>query len=240
VALWYEKGVNSLAAAKKAHRVSWLSLGAALASAAGCGSAAMHQGPSDTLRAYSRALDEGRADDAYRLLSAEAKRTLTLEALRRMIKENEAEVKDTARFLAQPASDPVVTATVTSPKGETMLLVYEGGAWRLDVSTIDLYGQGTPKHAIEAFLRAFEKKRYDVLVRFVPDAHLEGLDQKKLQSAWEGAQKEDMLRITAAIRSALPTARFEETGDRATMAYGTGGTVQLVREHGVWKIEDFD
>jgi hypothetical protein len=29
-------------------------------------------------------------------------------------------------------------------------------------------------------------------------------------------------------------------GDRATMAYGSGGTVQLVREHGAWKIEDFD
>jgi hypothetical protein len=28
-------------------------------------------------------------------------------------------------------------------------------------------------------------------------------------------------------------------GDRATMAYGTGSTVELVREHGLWKIEEF-
>ena len=134
----------------------------------------------------------------------------------------------------------MVTATVTSPKGETMLLVYEGGMWRLDASVIDLYGQGTPRHAIEAFLRALENKRYDVLMRFVPDAHLEGLDQKKLREAWEGTQKDEMRKIAAAVRAALPTAKLEETGDRATLAYGTGGTVQLVREHGVWKIEDFD
>jgi hypothetical protein len=64
--------------------------------------------------------------------------------------------------------------------------------------------------------------------------------QKKLQSAWEGPQKDEMLRIVSAIKAALPTARIEETGDRATMAFGAGGTVQLLREHGAWKIDDFD
>jgi len=61
-----------------------------------------------------------------------------------------------------------------------------------------------------------------------------------LRAAWEGAQKDEMVRIAAALRAALPTAQFEEVGDRATMAYGSGGTVQLLREHGAWKIEDFD
>ena len=35
------------------------------------------------------------------------------------------------------------------------------------------------------------------------------------------------------------TGVLEETGDRATMSYGPG-TMQLVRERGLWKIEDFD
>ena len=65
------------------------------------------------------------------------------------------------------------------------------------------------------------------MLRFVPDAHLEGSTPTKLRAAWEGAQKEEMVRITAALR-ALPTAQFEEIGDRATMAYGSGGTVQLL------------
>ena len=48
----------------------------------GCRSSSIQQGPSDTLRAYARALDDGRADDAYKLLSSEAKRSLSLEAFR--------------------------------------------------------------------------------------------------------------------------------------------------------------
>jgi hypothetical protein len=211
----------------------------ALLAASGCGGAALQQGPSDTLRAYARALDEGRADDAYKLLSSEARHSISIEAFRRMVKENSPEMKDIAHALARPASDPQVTATVVSPKGEKLQLVYEDGRWRLDGS-INLYGQSTPQQSVEAFLRAFERKRYDVMIRFVPDGHMEGLDADKLRTAWEGSQKEEMARITAALRAALPTAQFEEIGDRATMAYGSGGTVQLVREHGVWKIEDFD
>jgi len=220
-------------------RAAVLGLGCLLV-LAGCRSTALQQGPSDALRAYARALDEGRADDAYALLSSEAKRSISPEAFRRMAKENAAEMKDIAQALGRPASDPVVTATVTAPKGETLLLVYEGGRWRLDGAAIDLYGQTTTKQAVEGFLRAFDQKRYDVMLRFVPDAHLDGLDTAKLKAAWEGSQREDMLRITGALKAAMPTSRFEETGDRATMSYGSGGTVQLVRQHGVWKIEDFD
>jgi hypothetical protein len=205
-----------------------------------CKSVTLSQGPSDALRAYSRALDEGRADDAYALLSSEAKRSISPEAFRRMVKENAPEMKDIAQALGRPSSDPVVTASVSAPKGETILLVYEGGRWRLDGSAINLYGQATPRQAVEGFLRAFDQKRYDVMLRFVPDAHLDGLDTGKLKAAWEGPQREEMLRITGALKAALPTAQFEETGDRATMSYGTGGTVQLLRQHGAWKIEDFD
>ena len=211
----------------------------AVLAVSGCRSATLQQGPSDALRAYARALDEGRADDAYKLLSSEAKHSISVDAFRRMVKENAAEMKDIAHALARPASDPLVTATVVSPKGEKLQLVYEDGRWRLDGS-LNLYGQSTPQQSVEAFLRAFERKRYDVMIRFVPDAHMEGLDADKLRAAWEGSQKDEMARITAALRAALPTAQFEEIGDRATMAYGSGGTVQLVREHGMWKIEDFD
>ena len=206
----------------------------------GCQSSTLQQGPSETLRAYARALDDGRADDAYKLLSSEAKRNISPDAFRRMVKENAPEMKDIAHSLARPSSDPVVTATVTSPKGESLLLLYEEGRWRLDGSSINLYGQLTPRQAVEAFLRAFERNRYDVMLRFVPESQLEkGLDANRLRLSWEGAWKEEMQRITAALKAALPTAQFEELGDRATMAYGSS-TLQLVREHGVWKIEDFD
>ena len=65
-----------------------------------------------------------------------------------------------------------------------------------------------------------------------------GLTADKLKEAWTGDQKEFITGIVQAIKSALPTARIEETDDRAAMPYGSGGTVLFVREEGLWKIED--
>lgn len=258
------------------------------------GGALVQQGPSDTLRAYAQALEQGRVDDAYRLLSDEAKRSMSLEAFRRAVRENPQDVLEIARAIARPASDPVVTATVTVPNGDELLLVYEGGRWRIDAAAVDLYGQATPRQALMGFLRAFDRKRYDVILRYVPDAEIEGitglseelggtpeagpgktapaakdaagkdpdkegpaagrplpsatrpaaggsaqLTPEKLRAAWEGPQKEQINRIVQAIKTALPAAQIEETGDSASMAYGAGGTVAFVREHGVWKIKDF-
>src|SRR5262245_45650602 len=99
---------------------------------ASCGAGnAVQQGPSDTLRAYAKALEQGRVEDAYRLLSDEAKRSMSLDAFRRAVRESPQDVLEIARAIARPASDPVVTATVTVPNGEELLLVYEGGQWRI-------------------------------------------------------------------------------------------------------------
>jgi hypothetical protein len=229
----------------------------ALLALASCASGQLDkQGPSDTLRAYAQALDEGRADDAYRLLSDEAKRSTSLEAFRRAVRERPDEAREVARALSRPTTDPVVSATVTMPNGEELELVYEGGRWRIDAAAVDLYGQSTPRQALLGFLRAFDRARYDVILRYVPDAEREGaaptpaaaegapapepvrLTADKLKAAWEGPQKEPMSRTVQAIKAALPTATIEETGDSAAMPYGAGGTVLFVREHGLWKIKD--
>jgi len=216
-----------------------IALAAASCSAgAGCaGSRA--EDPQSILRSYSHALEEGRSEDAYRMLSDEARRGISLEAFRRMVKDNPEEVREIAKALARPTATPVVTATVTSSNGQELQLVLEGGKWRVEATAIDLYAQDTPRHAIQGFVRAVERKRYDVVLKFVPDSHKEGLDPSKLKTAWEGHDKEEIEHVVSSLKQALPSASIEETGDRATMAYGAG-TMQLVRERGLWKIEDFD
>lgn len=215
-----------------------LLLGAPAASACGAGQLASAD-PQSALRGYARALEDGRADDAYRCLSDEARRGISLEAFRRMVKDDPEGVKEIGRSLERPTAPPVVTATVTSPGGQELRLVLEDGAWRVDASSIELYAQDTPRHAIQGFVRAVERKRFDVVMRYVPDAHREGLDATKLRSAWEGHEKEEIQQVVSALKQALPTATIEETGERATMPYGAG-SMQLVREHGLWKIENFD
>jgi hypothetical protein len=176
------------------------------------------------------------------MLSDEARREISLDAFRRMVRESPQEVLEISRSLQRPASPPLVTATISSPSGETIVLIYESGRWKVDSSAVDLYAQNTPRQAVSAFVRAFERQRFDILMRFVPEAKRPGLDAKKLQESWSGNSKEaqDLQRRVQAVKSALPSAAIEEVGERATMPFGAAGTVQLVREHGLWRIEELN
>jgi hypothetical protein len=215
-------------------------LGLALVLVASC-AAFQHPGddPQATLHAYARALDQGHADEAYGYLSDDARRGISLEAFRRTVKDDPEGVAEIGRSLERATAPAAVTATVTSASGEELHLVLEKGEWRIDASTIDLYAQDTPRHAILGFVRALERQRYDLVMRYVPDAHRAGLDATKLRAAWGGRDKDEIAQIVAALKHALPAATIEETGARAAMQYGAG-SIQLVREGGLWKIENFD
>ncbi len=205
----------------------------------GCASGSSAGNPEGVLASYAHAVERGKLSEAYALLSEDAKKSITFEEFKRVIQENPEQARELVQALDRPQSGPPrVTANVTGADGEPLLLVYESGAWRVDGSAIDLYNQGTPESAALGFLRAVENKRYDVLLRFVPDSQRDGLNEAALRNAWEGEQKPDMARLSEALKAALPAAHFEVVGERATLAYGAGGTIELVREHGAWKVEE--
>jgi len=205
----------------------------------GCASGSSASSPESVLSAYARAVQRGQLADAYALLSDDAKKTIPFEQFKRMIQENPEQAQELTRALDRPSSGPArITARVTGADGEPLLLVYENGGWRVDGSAIDLYSQAAPESAALSFVRAVENKRYDLLLNFVPDSQREGLTEATLRAAWEGEQKQDMARLIEALKAALPTARFEVVGERATLAYGAGGTIELVREHAAWKVEE--
>jgi hypothetical protein len=216
-----------------APRSSWFALVFAVA----CGGA-RPASPQDVLDAYSKALAEGRTQEAYALLSADAKKDIPYESFQRIVRENPQEVRELGKALGNQASPPRVTAVVSAPGGDSLLLVYEDGAWHVDASAIDLYGQASPEAALRGFVRAFRNRRYDVLLRFVPEADREGLGVEELKRTWEGEERAELESLVAAVEAGLPNAKIDVAGDRATMAFGAGGTVELVRERGVWKVED--
>src|ERR1017187_2311285 len=94
-------------------------LSLALLASSAC-AAAHANDPQSILLTYARALEDGRADDAYRLLSDEARRGISLEAFRRMVKDDPEGVKEIGRSLERPTAPPQVTATVTSPSGQEL------------------------------------------------------------------------------------------------------------------------
>ncbi len=214
-------------------------IAASLACAPGCGGRA--QSPRSALEAYANALAEGRADDAYALLSKDARTRVSKEEFRGIVARNKQEAYELGKSLARESSDPYVTAVVPLKNGDKLLMVYEDGVWRVDASALDFYSQATPKQAIAGFVRAFENRRWDVLLRYTPDAHKEGLTPERLAEAWDPQKPEGKAidRNVQQIKQVLETAKIEETGDRATMSLGPGGgLVMLVREHGLWKVED--
>ncbi|MCS6901962.1 MAG: hypothetical protein NZX77_19640, partial [Polyangiaceae bacterium] len=62
---------------------------------AGC-SGGVQQGPSAVLQSYARAIRERRIEEAYAMLSTEARRSLSLDAFRRMVLENPADAEELA------------------------------------------------------------------------------------------------------------------------------------------------
>src|SRR5690606_28719976 len=169
-----------------------------LAPCLGCAAGNASSGPREALRAYALALREGRSKDAYALLSAEARGRVSLAEFERMVAENGREIEDISASLLAPAEVPRVTATLTSPDGEQLLLVYEGDGWRVDGSALDLYSQETPEAAVASFVRAFNNRRYDVLWRFIPEGKREGLSVEQLKQAWEGEQRQQVEQLTQA------------------------------------------
>src|SRR5262245_56263789 len=95
-------------------------LAACCLSAIGCG-AGSSAGPRETLRAYATALHERRVTDAYALLSRDARARISFADFNRMVTENAREIEDISASLLGPAEPPTITATLTSPDGETLL-----------------------------------------------------------------------------------------------------------------------
>ena len=167
-----------------------LGLLGALPTLLGCAAGSHTGSPESVLSAYAHAIQRGELAEAYALLSEDARKTIPFEQFKRMIQENPEQAQELIRALDRPTSGPArVTAKVTGADGEPLLLVYEGGAWRVDGSAIDLYSQAAPESAALSFVRAVENKRYDLLLRFVPDSQREGLTEATLRAAWEGEQK---------------------------------------------------
>lgn len=203
------------------------------------GSSSAARSPHQTIADYASALKRQDAKAAYALLSTDAQRRLPFSRFKRMLVENPEAVARLAEALEQPESRMLVTATLKGSEGESVDLVYEQGAWRAQLSAIDLYSQATPTAALASFVRAFEAKRYDVLLRFVPEAERNGLTAEKLREAWEGVQKEEMQELVEGLKASLPTMKAERLANRATIAYGSQGTVELIEERGLWKIVNF-
>lgn len=201
----------------------------------------MAQSPADVVAAYARALRAGRPADAYALMSADYRRRVSRAEFARHLAENPAEAREAADALARPDGSAAQRAELQLADGDTVTLVRDDGDWRIATNLANFYDQSTPRAALRSFVRAMERERYDVVLRFVPDADREGMTEARMRTAFAEEGRDETARLIAALRAALD-APLEAVGDHATLRYGEDGrrVARLRREDGLWKIEDPD
>lgn len=212
-------------------------LSTALLSASACSSPA--KGPGGALDAYSDALGKRDFDTAYKLMSGSFRERHSKQEFISMMEENPREVGDTAARLRSPSKKITVSAELTYGSGDHLKLVRERGKWRINSNPIQFYSQATPREALRSFLRAYRLKRWDIMLRFVPNSYRKLMDEEKLQEQFEGDSREDIDSIMNRLEASIDE-EIQDNGSEARMTYGDGHEVQFIREEELWKIQDID
>jgi hypothetical protein len=228
------------APSRAARRTGWAVRAAVLGvwSAVGCAHGAdAPVTPEDTIRAFALALDRNDFDAAYGLMSDDYRGRVGLPQFKRQLRENPQEMLEISAALGHVREPAQEQAVISYDDDEELLLRRSGDRWYISTNVVDFYDQSTPRAALRSFVRAMERKRYDVVMRLIPEADKEGITTDRMEQAWAGEEREQVERMLGTLREHLD-APIEVLGTRATMPYGEHVRVQFVREGAVWKIED--
>ena len=208
-----------------------------LALAAGCH---RYDGPTGTLDRYGRALKNHDFNAAYDLMSSSYRGKVTREDYIRTMRENQREVGETASRLNDGKRGSMeVSAEFEYGIGDQMRLVQEGDGWRIASNPLDFYNQSTPQSALRSFVRAYKLQRWDVMLRFVPNAYREKMDAQKMMAQFTGPSKENIETLMNQLEN-----NSEEPvtihGNEANLRYGDRYEVKFLKEDQVWKLKDLD
>jgi hypothetical protein len=209
----------------------------ALVVASGCATYSART-PEEALHSLARALRAADADAAYDLTSTDFRRRMPREAFREYVRTHPEDVATAADDLDRRPRRVEERATVELSAGERLeLRRAPDGTWQLEEDAVDPYSQRTPRSAVRAFVRAYERRRWDVLVRLAPSSEAEGVTPEGLAERWQGEEREEIERLVAGLSEALAAgASIEEHGDHAVMPWGSGARAELLLEDGLWRM----
>lgn len=205
----------------------------------GVGCAHDVQAPGLTVSAFGAALARGDLRGAYQLTSADFQRRMPYEAFAAGFAGAGSEAAALGQRMVAEAPGLAPRVDLTLALGERVPLVLEGGRWRIDGPVYEAWGQGTPRAALRTFIRALDARRYDVVLRLVPERYRAALTADRLREFWEGAKKDEHRALLERIRAAV-SGPLTESGDEARLPLPPDQEVVLWREDGAWRIVDLD
>jgi hypothetical protein len=212
--------------------------GLALLTLAGCARHAA--GPADAVVAYGRALERGDLRAAYQQLSARYRRRVPFDRFARELGGAGA-AREGGRVVRLAGERGRSRAEVPLAPGERAVLVQDGGSWRLDSPPLPPLQQDTPRAALRAFVQALEGERYDRLVDLAPGRYRAAVTADRLRSYWQSQSAERRRSLIAALRLALDRSIVEDGNDAYVVSESEGvtsGQVRLVKEEGLWRVEN--
>lgn len=212
---------------------------ALLAGCSGGGTRGSVSQPERALERYARALEQRDHDAAYAMMSTDFRKKYTRDDFVRLMREHGSQLSKSVAQLKGKPRRVNLRARVAYGQGEALELVLDNGVWRIASDPVDFYGQQTPDQALRSFIRAIERQRYDVVLRFVPNRWAESMTVDKLRQQWEGDKQQEVGTLLKNLKASLGSP-IHRKGERATMPYGDRFEVRFLREDGVWKIEDPD
>ncbi len=183
--------------------------------------------PRDAAEAYADAASAGDADAIYEMLDEDAKRALTREDVRTLVRDQRKELADQAKAIRSEDTEVEAAATVRFGDGEDAVLdLGEGG--RFHVASADALPAGarTPVQALAQLRRVLARRSYAGLMRVLSKQTRSAMEND-LRTLVEGLESPDELDI-------------KQSGESATVRVPGGHMIRLRREAGTWRIDDID
>ena len=175
---------------------------------------------------YAAAAARGDADAIYEMMTTSAQRSRSRDDVRRLVKEQSAELADQAKLVTARDARVEATARLRYEDGEEAQLELRDGRFWITSSGALPGGSRTPEQALDQLRRVLARRSYAGLMRVLTPATRAAIELD-LRSLVSGLERPETLHV-------------QTTGDAAVVTVPGGHTVKLKRDGGVWRVDDFD
>jgi hypothetical protein len=182
--------------------------------------------PRDAAKEYAEAAQRGDADAIYEMMSESARKSRSRDDVRKIVADERSELAEQAKSISARDARVEATARLRYEDGEeTALDLREGRFWVTSAGALP-GGARTPEEALDQLRRVVARRSYAGLMRILSPATRAAIEQD-LRSLVTGLERPETLSV-------------QVNGDNAQVTIPGGHHVHLLREGGVWRIDDFD